>query len=179
MSQPIIIQGGMGVAVSGWRLARAVARLGQLGVVSGALLAVVFARRLQAGDAGGQMRSAMEHFPLPGVAERVLDNYYVPGGKAPDAPFASTAMPTLKPGAGFVELTVAANFAEVFLAKAGHAGPVGINLLEKIQLATLPSLYGAMLADVDYVLMGAGIPRAIPGALERSSSKAGLPLARI
>jgi len=33
-------------------------------------------------------------------------------------------------------------------------------------LPTLPSLYGAMLANVDYVLMGAGIPRAIPGALD-------------
>ena len=46
MSHPIIIQGGMGVGVSDWRLARAVAQLGQVGVVSGALLAVVFARRL-------------------------------------------------------------------------------------------------------------------------------------
>ena len=32
---PTIIQGGMGVAVSNWRLARAVARAGQLGVVYG------------------------------------------------------------------------------------------------------------------------------------------------
>jgi len=54
----------------------------------------------------------------------------------------------------------------VFLAKEGHDGLVGINYLEKIQLPTLPSLYGAMLANVDYVLMGAGIPRAIPGALD-------------
>ena len=167
MSQPIIIQGGMGVAVSGWRLARAVAQLGQLGVVSGAILAVVFARRLQAGDASGQMRRAMEHFPLRGVAERVLENYFVSGGKAPAAPFAGTTMPTLRPGAGLVELMVAANFTEVFLAKEGHAGLVGINLLEKVQLPTLPSLYGAMLAGVDYVLMGAGIPRAIPGVLDR------------
>jgi NAD(P)H-dependent flavin oxidoreductase YrpB (nitropropane dioxygenase family) len=167
MSKPIIIQGGMGVAVSGWRLARAVAQLGQLGVVSGALLAVVFARRLQAGDAGGQMRRAMEFFPIRDVAERVLDAYFVPGGKAAELPYARPAMPTLQPGAALVELTVAANFAEVFLAKEGHAGCVGINLLEKIQVATLPSLYGAMLADVDYVLMGAGIPRAIPGALDR------------
>jgi NAD(P)H-dependent flavin oxidoreductase YrpB (nitropropane dioxygenase family) len=56
---------------------------------------------------------------------------------------------------------------EVFLAKEGHRGLVGINFLEKIQLPTLPSLYGAMLAGVDYVLMGAGIPRAIPGAMDR------------
>ena len=32
---PVIIQGGMGVGVSGWRLARAVAERGHLGVVSG------------------------------------------------------------------------------------------------------------------------------------------------
>jgi nitronate monooxygenase len=76
-------------------------------------------------------------------------------------------MPTLQPGPKLVELTVIANFVEVFLAKEGHPGLVGINYLEKIQLPTLPSLYGAMLAGVDYVLMGAGIPRAIPGALDR------------
>jgi nitronate monooxygenase len=61
---------------------------------------------------------------------------------------------------------VVANFVEVFLAKEGHPGLVGINFLEKIQLPTLPSLYGAMLAEVDYVLVGAGIPRAIPGAID-------------
>jgi nitronate monooxygenase len=167
MSHPIIIQGGMGVAVSGWRLARAVAQLGQLGVVSGALIAVVFARRLQAGDVDGQMRRAMEFFPIRSVAEQVIESYYVPGGKEATEPFALTPMPTLKPGAALVELMVAANYAEVFLAKENQAGLIGINLLEKVQLSTLPSLYGAMLADVDYVLMGAGIPRAIPGALDR------------
>lgn len=39
---------------------------------------------------------------------------------------------------------------------------VGLNLLEKIQIPTLPSLYGAMLAGVDYILMGAGFPDAFP-----------------
>jgi NAD(P)H-dependent flavin oxidoreductase YrpB (nitropropane dioxygenase family) len=56
---------------------------------------------------------------------------------------------------------------EVFLAKQGHGGVVGINFLEKIQFPTLPSIFGAMLANVDYVLMGAGIPRSIPGVLDR------------
>jgi nitronate monooxygenase len=64
-------------------------------------------------------------------------------------------------------MIVVANFVEVYLAKEDHDGLVGINYLEKIQLPTLPSLYGAMLADVDYVLMGAGIPRAIPGILDQ------------
>ena len=157
----------MGVAVSNWRLARAVSQLGELGVVSGTLLAVILARRLQAGDLDGDMRRALQHFPISGVAERVIADHYIAGGKAQDAPFTLTPMPALKPGAALTELTVAANFVEVFLAKEGHAGMVGINLLEKVQLATLPSLYGAMLADVDYVLMGAGIPRTIPGALDR------------
>jgi NAD(P)H-dependent flavin oxidoreductase YrpB (nitropropane dioxygenase family) len=166
MKFPVIIQGGMGVAVSNWRLARAVSLLGELGVISGTMLAVILARRLQAGDPGGDMRRALEHFPIQGVAERVLADHYRPEGRATVSPFMLTPMTTLQPGLALTELTVAANFAEVYLAKEGHAGPVGINLLEKIQLATLPSLYGAMLANVDYVLMGAGIPRSIPGMLD-------------
>jgi nitronate monooxygenase len=167
MSQPKIIQGGMGVAVSGWKLARTVSRLGQLGVVSGTGLAVVLARHLQLGDLDGHVRHALSCFPVPAIAARVLAQYYIPGGKAASAPFKAPPMPTLKPGAAFLELTVVANFVEVFLAKQDHAGLVGINFLEKIQLPTLPSLYGAMLAGVDYVLMGAGIPRSIPGAMDR------------
>jgi len=56
VSYPIIIQGGMGAAVSAWQLAKAVAQTGQLGVVSGTALDVVLARRLQLGDPGGHLR---------------------------------------------------------------------------------------------------------------------------
>ena len=167
MSHPVIIQGGMGAAVSNWELARAVSRLGGLGVVSGTALSSVLARRLQLGDPSGEMRRALAAFPLPAVAQRVLAAYFLPGGKPADAPFAGTPMPSLQPAPALTELTVVANFAEVFLAKSGHTGVVGLNLLEKIQLPTLPSLYGAMLAGVDYVLMGAGIPRAIPGLIDQ------------
>src|ERR1017187_5271417 len=166
MENPVIIQGGMGVAVSGWRLARAVAVTGQLGVVSGTALSVVQVRLLQQGDPGGHLRRAFDHFPVPAIAERVWADYYVPGGIAAGTPFKLGATPTLHPGRAFLKLAVLANFAEIWLAKEGHDGRVGINLLEKIQLPTLPSLYGAMLAGVDTVLMGAGIPRAIPGALD-------------
>jgi nitronate monooxygenase len=58
------------------------------------------------------------------------------------------------------------NFVEVFLAKEGHKNPVGINFLEKVQMPHLASIYGAMLAGVGYVLMGAGIPLHIPGVLD-------------
>jgi nitronate monooxygenase len=167
MTNPIIIQGGMGVAVSGWRLARAVAQTGQLGVVSGTALPVVIARQLQLGDPDGHLARAFAQFPLPAIAQRIWRDYYLPGGKPAEAPFKTVPMPSLQPSAAFVELTVLANFCEVYLAKEGHAGRVGINFLEKIQLPTLPSLYGAMLARADYVLMGAGIPRAIPGILDQ------------
>ena len=166
---PTIIQGGMGAAVSDWRLANAVSAYGQLGVVSGTALDAILARRLQLGDPGGHMRRALDAFPFPGVAERILDKYFVDGGKEPDERFATKPMISHRQSERTQELIVAANFVEVFLAKEGHDNPVGINFLEKIQVPTLPSLYGAMLAKVDYVLMGAGIPRTIPGILDRLS----------
>lgn len=163
---PKIIQGGMGVAVSDWRLARAVSKLGQLGVVSGTALDVVLARRLQLGDPGGHMRRAMTMFPYEEMAERILQRYFVQDGKSDDAPFKSISMIGMDPTQEQLELLVVANFVEVYLAKEEHDGLVGVNLLEKIQLPTLPSLFGAMLAGVDYVLMGAGIPRHVPGILD-------------
>lgn len=169
MSQFTIIQGGMGVGVSGWRLAKAVAQRGQLGVVSGTGLAITLARRLQSGDLDGHVRRAVAAFPLPGIADRAMQQYYIADGKPADAPFKLTPMPQVQLGRAFTELTVLANFVEVFLAKEGHTGVVGINYLEKMQIPTLPSLYGAMLADVDYVLIGAGVPRLIPGALDNLS----------
>jgi nitronate monooxygenase len=154
----------MGAGVSGWKLARAVSKLGQLGVVSGTALGAILARRLQVDDP--DICRALEQFPIPGVAERLLAKFRVPGGKPADQPFKLTTLPAVNFSRELLELTVAANFVEVFLAKEGHAGLVGINYLEKVQTPTLPSLFGAMLAGVDYVLMGAGVPRAIPGALD-------------
>ncbi len=166
-SQPIIIQGGMGVGVSAWQLAKAVSCTGQLGVVAGTAIDTVLMRRLQSGDPGGHIRRAFEDFPLPEMATRVVDRYFLPDGKPTDLPFASMKLLTEAPTQAQLELIVLANFAEVFLAKEGHDGLVGINYLEKVQLPTLPSLFGAMLAGVDYVLMGAGIPTAIPGIIDR------------
>lgn len=166
MIHPQIIQGGLGAGISNWKLAKTVSQTGQLGVVSGTALDSILARRLQQGDPTGDMRRAIAHFPEPSIAQRMLETYYIPGGKPADAPFKLVPMYTEHPRQSLLELTVLANFVEVFLAKEGHDGRVGINYLEKIQLPNLPSLYGAMLAGVDYVLMGAGIPREIPGALD-------------
>ena len=84
---PRIIQGGMGVAVSSWRLARAVSLRGQLGVVSGTGIDTVVARRLQMGDPGGEQRAAFDAVPVPAIAQRVWERHYVAGGKAAGAPY--------------------------------------------------------------------------------------------
>ena len=156
----------MGVGVSGWRLARAVGLAGQLGVVSGLGLDVLLARRLQLGDPGGHFRRALTSFPFPAVAEWILDRYFVDGGIDLEAPFHAMPRLTLDSSRQSSELAVAGNFAEVFLAKEGHDGLVGVNYLEKTQMATPAAVYGAMLARVDYVLMGAGVPAEIPDLLD-------------
>ncbi|MST31305.1 nitronate monooxygenase, partial [Acidimicrobiaceae bacterium USS-CC1] len=164
-TDPAIIQGGMGVGVSGWRLARAVASSGQLGVVSGVGLDTQLARRLQLGDPGGHLRRGLAHFPFPGVAEAILERYYTPRRPGPGQAFRPAPVSSLRASKAAAQLVVAANFVEVFLAKEGHGGRVGVNHLEKLQMATPAALYGAMLAGVDYVLMGAGIPTEIPTLL--------------
>ncbi|MFH1850688.1 MAG: nitronate monooxygenase [archaeon] len=165
-----IIQGGMGAGISGWRLARAVSQNGALGVVSGTAMDTILVRRLQLGDRDGHLKRAMENFPFPEISDRVYDEYYISGGKGPDVPFRRSGMFSVNADQEILELAVLANFVEVFLAKEGHDRPVGINYLEKIQMPHLPSIYGAMLAGVDYVLMGAGIPRQIPAILDSLSS---------
>lgn len=163
--RPTVIQGGMGVAVSGWRLAREVSMAGHLGVVSGTAMDCVLARVLQDGDPGGHYRRALAAFPGREMAQRVLEQYYLPGGRAEDAPYRPTPKLSLEPTRAAQELAVVGNFAEVWLATEGHNGVVGVNCLEKVQMATPAALFGAMLAGVDYVIMGAGIPREIPALL--------------
>jgi NAD(P)H-dependent flavin oxidoreductase YrpB (nitropropane dioxygenase family) len=156
----------MGVGVSSWRLARTVSRAGGLGVVSGTALDVVLARRLQDGDDGGHMRRALAAFPVPDIAQRVLDTYFQPEGRPAGTPYRPVPKLTLRQTAQQQELAVVANFAEVWLAKEGHDGSVGVNFLEKVQMATPAAALGAMVAGVDCVLMGAGVPREIPRLLD-------------
>ena len=165
LTHPRIIQGGMGIGVSGWELARAVSTRGALGVVSGTAVDTVMVRRLQDGDPGGHVRRALRAFPMPEIAELVERRFFNADGRD-GKPYVTLPMFRRTVSVERARLTMLANFVEVWLAKEGHDGVVGINLLTKVQMPNLPSLYGAMLAGVDYVLMGAGIPRDIPAVLD-------------
>ena len=166
-----LIQGGIGIGVASWTLAREVSMLGQLGVVSGTALDTVMIRRLAAGDPGGHMRREIAAFPFREYAKRTVDRYYRPSGSTvnetiqqeqtdPDDNTGETAPPPRRaadardspscrnsaqrfPGIARL-LLMLANFTDVYLAKEDHDGLVGINYLHKIQLPILPSLYGAM-----------------------------------
>lgn len=157
----------MGVAVSHWRLARAVSMAGQLGVVSGTGIDTVVVRRLQDGDIGGHIRRALAASPWSALAEQFVARYFREGGRSSGQPYARLPMWTLTSNNWRKAIAMLSGYVEVWLAKHGHGGRVGINLLTKVPLPNLAVLYGAMHAGVDVVLMGAGIPREIPGALDR------------
>jgi NAD(P)H-dependent flavin oxidoreductase YrpB (nitropropane dioxygenase family) len=162
---PRIIQGGMGVGVSSPKLAQAVAKMGQLGVVSGTAVAVTLARRLQHRNVSRTIMKALAAFPFQDMVERILDRYHR-AAKPSRLKYIAVPMPRIDMDTSLVELTVVANYVEVYQAKQGHKGMIGINLLEKLQVPTVASLYGAILAGVDVVLMGAGIPIRIPWLLD-------------
>lgn len=155
----------MGAGISNWHLARAVSKTGQLGVVSGTALDTILSRRLQDGDPDGLIRDALKHFPFPRMAQRITDQFFIPGGKPAADPYRPCPMHSLTDQRGPLELSIVGNFVEVFLAKQGHANPVGINYLEKLQLPHMASIYGALLAGVAVIIMGAGIPLPIPDVL--------------
>ena len=180
---PLIIQGGMGVGVSNWELAKAVALAGidlatpVLGVVSGTGVEVLLVRRLQDGDPGGHMQRALATFPSPETAQSISDKYYrnvkkPKSARYKNAPPLNDLLSSIPERVrAMYELSIAANYVEVWLAREGHDGPIGINHLEKIQLLHLARLYGAMLAGVDYVLEGAGIPDQVPGVLDKYANQ--------
>ncbi len=163
---PWLIQGGMGIAVSDWRLARSVSMAGQLGVVSGTAIDAVFVRRLQKFGLDDTLRSVLDRFPVRSIVDDVVRQFTAVRRRA-NGPYQNLLLLTHRSKRRSTDLLVLAAFAEVAMAKAGHGGVVGINLLTKVQIPTVALLCGAMIAGVDYVLMGAGVPTHIPGVLER------------
>ncbi len=154
---PTIIQGGMGIAVSSWKLARRVAELGQFGVVSGTAIDSVVIRELQDGDPYDRL-GWLTQYPDQDTVDDIRDTFFLPEGRAADQPYKLLPIHKFRPTVRSQKILCAAAYSEVTLAKQGHDGLIGINLLAKMKRYTLPCVYGAMLAGVDAILMGAGIP---------------------
>lgn len=165
---PWLIQGGMGIAISGWPLARAVALQGQLGVVSGTAIDNVFVRRLQDNGVDETLRTILDRFPVPSVVDHAVKKFATTR-RLPTEPYRVIPMLTHRNVQQSIDLLVLSTFVEVALAKEGHDGLIGINLLTKVQIPTAPTLFGAILAGVNYVFMGAGLPTHIPGMIEQLS----------
>lgn len=189
-----LIQGGMGIYVSNWRLAKAVAmeRPGiTAGTVSGTALDAVYVRLLQLGDPGGHVRRALAAFDARfgiAIGRKICDRYFIDGGKAPTTRYKSVPMQIVRAqdrsdaiplpvqqdapvaltlDGDIVELLIATGFAEVWLAKEGHEGNIFINFLKKIDVPLIYVMYGAMLAGVDGVIVGAGNPEGLPEICSR------------
>lgn len=160
----------MGVYVSTPFLANICSRNGALGTTSGTGCERILAHILQMGDPDGNYRRALGRFPFQEIAERILQKYFIEGGKPPTKDFKRVPGFSMTPPRELIELTVAASFCFVLLAKEDHDEPVSINYLEKLQIPHIFHLTGAMLAGVDYVTMGAGITLQIPGVLDAIAS---------
>ena len=154
---PSIIQGGMGIGVSTWRLARTVAQRGELGVISGTAIDSVVARELQDGDPNDR-RQALQTYPDQAIVDHLLDRFYQPEGRSEGEAYDLLPIHQFTPRPKSQRMLAAATYTEVRMAKAGHDGLVGMNLMAKLKRYSLPCLYGAMLAGVDAVFIGAGIP---------------------
>jgi NAD(P)H-dependent flavin oxidoreductase YrpB (nitropropane dioxygenase family) len=156
----------MGVAVSHWRLAQTVARSGGIGVISGVGPDLLVARMLQDGDPGGHVRRVLAGYPDQDLVDKTMSRFYRDGGREPGVAYRPIPKLDLNQKMDAVRLTALGTFVQVALAKEGHDGVVGMNLLEKVQIWTPAALLGAMLADVDVLLVGAGVPSHLPRLLD-------------
>lgn len=165
-----IIQGGMGVAVSGYPLAGIAGRTA-VGVVSGTAIGDVLARRLQDGDRTGEMRRALETFPNQEIATLAVDMYFREGGRATGEPYRRVPMfnHNTKQESITADMTVLGAYVEAYLAKlrSGETGVIGLNLLTKLDRPNMHAIAGAMMGGIDAVVMGAGVPDQIPKLLHK------------
>lgn len=149
---PRLFQAGMGAGVSRYWLSRKAARLGALGIVSSVGLRTIIVEAVRRGDK--QVIAMAKTFPFAQHRDELLS--FASGGFRH-----RRAVP--QDGYGDVgklaaRLTVISTFIEVSLAKKGHHGKIGINVMWKLSTSVLPTILGALLAGVDALICGAGVP---------------------
>ncbi len=157
---PVLFQAGMGSRVSSWVMARIVSMLGALGVVSSVGLRTVMIEEVRRGNQ--KVIEMAKRFPFPGHIEELLA--FAKGCKWHKKP---VPMDQFGPKGELAKrLSTIAAFIEVSLAKEGHNGLIGINVMWKLPLTVLPVIYGAMLAGVNIIIAGAGVPMELPAIVE-------------
>ncbi len=167
-----IFQGGMGVDIANWKMARAAALWGikhgmpTMGIVSNTGRDIVYARALQDGDPGGHYRRASKHFPNQRIVDEVWSRYYIEGGKPSDKPYKAVPVATFRQSRQSRELIALAGGSEIWLAKEGHDGPIGVNFLTEVQAPMQSELAAVMAEKVDAVVVGAGIPLQFPDVMD-------------
>jgi len=134
-----------------------VAQRGEIGVISGTAIDSVVVRELQDGDPHDRRR-VLKTYPGDEIVDPLLDRFYQPDGRAEGEPYDLLPIPQFTPRVQPQRILAAAAYTEVKMATEGHDGLVGMNLMAKLKRYSLPCLYGALLADVDIVFIGAGIP---------------------
>lgn len=159
---PRLIQAGMGVHISSAQLANVTARLGALGVVSSVGLRTIVAEQVRAGDV--DVIRLAQTFPIKQYVEELME--FAKGGQRHNR---MVPMDDLDPAKSELpkRLSTIASYIEVMRAKQGHYGKIGINVMWKCALTALPSIYGAMIAGVDALLCGAGVPMELPDVVSK------------
>ncbi len=163
-----LIQGGMGVKISQYTLARTVAKTGNGragGTVSLTMIAHVARSRLVKNDID-QLR-ALDLFGsfFPEVAQ-LIRHAFVENRKVLPAY-------NLDPPVLLRWMTLFGSFAEFYLASEGHDHPVGANVLYKVGYPHLDTLVGLMMAvalrkptAISYLIVGAGLPGDFPHMMQ-------------
>lgn len=129
------------------------------------------------------MREALATFPNQAIADRALSMYFQENGEHPDDQRLWYRMMPMfnhntKETSITADMAVLGAYAETYLAKqrAGSTGIVGMNLLTELDRPNMHELLGAMMAGVDFVGMGAGIPDQIPRVIHDIRHGAGAPV---
>ncbi len=159
---PALIQAGMGANISSAHLANCTSRLGALGVVSGVGLRHVVITQIRQGDTAAL--KIAETFPVRSYYEELLS--YAPGGAKADRAI-PVDVPDSEKARTPRRLSAICAYIEVMRARQGHNGVIGINVMWKLAVTALPTIYGAMLAGVDALLCGAGVPMELPDIIQK------------
>ena len=159
---PELIQAGMGAYISSAHLANCTSRLGALGVVSGVGLRQIVITQIRQGDTDALEIAST--FPIRSYFDELLR--FVPGGEKADR---AIPIDVTDPEKSRIprQLSAICAYIEVMRARRGHNGLVGINVMWKLAVTALPTIYGAMLAGVDALLCGAGVPMELPDILAK------------